>query len=224
MTAEADRMKEAVARHALSYIEPAMVIGVGSGSTVQAFVRALGESGLELAGAVPSSLDTGRMLAEAGVRVLEPGTVCALPLYVDGADQADPRLRLVKGGGGALTREKIVASMAERFVCIVDETKLVLTLGGFPLPVEVLPCALARVECHMRALGGEPVLRTGFVSDNGNPILDVSGLDLACPEELETILDALPGVVEHGLFSRRRADVLVVGLHAGGTRVLRVQG
>ncbi|MDZ4655027.1 MAG: ribose-5-phosphate isomerase RpiA [Coriobacteriia bacterium] len=211
-------MKEAAARAALTRVSPGTVIGVGTGSTAAAFVRALGESRIGLAGAVPSSLAIGRLLAAAGIRVIEPGTVCAVPLYVDGADEADPMLRLIKGGGGALTREKIVASMAERFVCIVDETKLVPTLGAFPLAVEVLPPALGRVECELKAFGGDPVFREGFITDNGNQILDVRRLDFALPEELEVALDGIAGVVAHGLFARRPADVLIVGLQSGGTR------
>ncbi len=211
-------MKDEAARAALSHVFEGAVIGVGTGSTAEAFVRALGRSGISLAGAVPSSLVTGRMLAEAGIRVIEPGTVCGVSLYVDGADEADPMLRLIKGGGGALVREKIMAAMAERFLCIVDETKLVPELGSFPLAIEVLGPALASVECHLHVMGGKPGLRPGFVSDNGNRIIDVTGLDLAVPEELEAVLDAIPGVVGHGLFSRRPADLLVVGLASGGAR------
>jgi len=211
-------MKEAAAQTALRYVTPGSVIGVGSGSTAAAFVDALAASGIELDGAVPSSLETGRLLAAAGIRVIEPGMVSRLPLYVDGADEADPLLRLIKGGGGALTREKIVASMAECFVCIADETKLVPMLGAFPLAIEVLRPALPLVAEVIRAIGGEPVERPGFVSDNGNPILDVSGLDFAEPGSLEHQLETLPGVVACGLFAHRRADVLIVGLASGGVR------
>lgn len=213
-------MKESVARAALAYVSEGAVVGVGTGSTAAAFVRALGSSGIAIAGAVPSSLATGRMLAAEGIRVIEPGTTCRIPLYVDGADEADPMLRLIKGGGGALTREKIVASMAERFVCIVDETKLVPALGAFPLPVEVLPAALARVECRLCALGGSPVLREGFISENGGLVLDVSGLDLSRPDEVESMLDGVAGVIACGLFARRPADVLLVGTATHGVREL----
>jgi ribose 5-phosphate isomerase A len=218
MAVDTTPMKESAARAALAYVVPGTVIGVGSGSTAAAFIHALGAANITLAGAVPSSLATGRLLAQAGVRVIEPTEVCALPLYVDGADEADPALRLIKGGGGALTREKIVASMAERFVCIVDETKLVPGLGAFPLAIEVLPAALARVELHMRVLGGDPHLREEFVTDNGNWILDVAGLDFGNPGQLEAMLDGIAGIVAHGLFARRPADTLIVGLQVGGSR------
>lgn len=220
MSVDVAAMKRAAAMAALEYVTPGCVIGVGSGSTAEAFVRVLADSGIELAGAVPSSLATGRLLAEAGMRVIEPAGVHTLPLYVDGADEVDPALRLLKGGGGALTREKLLASMAERFVCIVDEGKLVPVLGAFPLAVEVLPVALGRVRYEIAALGGSTTLRSGFITDNGNPIVDVTGLDLSLADGLETALDVMTGVVAHGLFSLRRADVALVGVHSGDVRVI----
>lgn len=213
-------MKRAAARAALAEVQPGMLLGVGTGSTAAAFVAELAAAGVPLAGTVPSSLATGRLLAAAGLRVVEPGTVAELELYVDGADEADTQLRLIKGGGGALTREKALASIAARFVCIVDDSKESTRLGSFPLAVEVLPCALAAVERALRALGGDPRRRPGFATDNGNAILDVTGLDFADPEALERTIGDIAGVVADGIFARRPADLLIVGASDGSVRRL----
>lgn len=214
-----EQLKRQAAAAALEYVRPGMVVGVGTGTTAGHFIDLLAGIGERLAGTVASSEDTARKLAERGIPVLDMGDIRGLPLYVDGADEVDPRLRLIKGGGGALTREKIVASAAELFVCIVDEAKLVPRLGAFPLPLEVLPMARGVVSAAVEGLGGRPQVRNGFVTDNGNLILDVHDLDLSEPEERERQLDALPGVVECGIFAARRADV-VISAGAGGVRAV----
>ncbi|MFM1886638.1 MAG: ribose-5-phosphate isomerase RpiA [Pseudomonadota bacterium] len=202
--------KQRVALAALSHVEPGMVLGVGTGSTVNAFLDALAPRAATLAGAVSSSeASTARLLAM-GVPVLDLNEVDGLSLYIDGADEADAGLNLIKGGGAALTREKIVAASAARFVCIVDDSKLVARLGRFPLPVEVIPMARRLVQRELARFGGEPVHRTGCVTDNGNHILDVHGLDIADPAALESELNQITGVVTVGLFARRPADLLLV--------------
>ncbi len=219
-----DALKRSAAEAALDYIDPEAVIGVGAGSTVAAFIRALAIAGRRPKAAVPASERTRALLDAHGVTVvgLSDDRV-PLSLYVDGADEADADLRLLKGAGGALAREKVLASASDLFVCIVDETKLAAHLGTAPLPVEVLPMALYYV-CHtLRGMGGMPRLREGFESDNGNLLLDVRGLDFDDPDELEDRLNAIPGVVECGLFSHRRPDVLIVGTQ-GGARVIRRPG
>jgi ribose 5-phosphate isomerase A len=215
-----DEMKQAAAEAALEYVRPGTIVGVGTGSTAALFVAALARRRDEIEAAVASSEATAAALRAAGIPVMDLADAGALPLYVDGADEVDPRLRLIKGGGGAHTREKAVATASSFFVCIVDETKLAERLGGVPLPVEVLPEAIAAVAGRLVALGGAPAVRAGFVTDGGNAILDVTGLDLADPERLEVAIDALPGVVENGIFARRRADVVLAGA-PGGVRVLR---
>lgn len=214
-----EQLKRRAAEAALEYVRPGMVVGVGTGTTAGHFIDLLAGIRERLAGTVASSEDTARKLAERGIAVLDMGAIRELPLYVDGADEVDPQLRLIKGGGGALTREKIVAGAAELFVCIVDEVKLVPRLGAFPLPLEVLPPARSVVSAAVERLGGRPQVREGFVTDNGNLILDVPGLDLSEPEERERQLDALPGVVECGIFAARRADV-VLSAGDGGVRVV----
>jgi ribose 5-phosphate isomerase A len=191
------------------------VIGVGTGSTVNLFIEALAQAGGRLAGAVSSSNATTALLQAAGVRVLELNDTGDLDLYVDGADEATRHYHLVKGGGGALTREKIIAGAARRFVCIVDDSKVVDVLGRFPVPVEVIPMARSFVARQLVKLGGQPVVRDGFVTDNGNQILDVRNLRIPDPVALETKMNQIPGVVTAGLFALRPADVLIVGSSSG---------
>lgn len=201
--------KRAAARAALEYVVRGQVLGVGTGSTADLFVDALAESGIRLGATVSSSEATTRRLRERGYDVVPLDTIEALPLYVDGADEFDPGRRLVKGGGGALTREKIVAEAAERFVCIVDDSKRVDRLGAFPLPVEVIPMAVRLVSDRLAALGGRPVYREGFLTDNGNIVLDVHGMSIDDPVALESEINQIPGVVTNGLFARRPADVVL---------------
>ena len=215
-----EQMKQAAAEAALEYVRPGMSVGVGTGSTAAWFVAALARRRDDIMAAVASSEATAAALRAAGIAVVDLAAVGSVPLYVDGADEVDPELRLIKGGGGAHTREKAVATAAGLFVCIVDETKLADRLGGVPVPVEVLPESLEVAAARLVALGGTPVARPGFVTDGGNAILDVSGLDLTDPERLEIAIDAVPGVVENGIFARRRADVVLVGAPQG-VRVLR---
>ncbi|HZL65185.1 MAG TPA: ribose-5-phosphate isomerase RpiA [Thermoleophilia bacterium] len=219
--ASMDAMKRAAAEAALEYVRPGMTVGVGTGSTAAWFVAALARHRDEIVAAVASSEATAAALRAAGIAVVDLAAVGSVPLYVDGADEVDPALRLIKGGGGAHTREKAVATAAGLFVCIVDETKLADRLGGMPVPVEVLPEAAEAVAGRLIALGGTATTRRGFVTDGGNAILDVTGFDLADPERLEVAIDAIPGVVENGIFARRRADVVLVGAQEG-VRVLRV--
>ncbi len=208
-------MKRAAARAALEYIEPGMIVGVGTGSTTDHFIDGLAELKERIEGAVASSSASAEALKRHGIPVLDLNEVGQLPIYVDGADEADYSLRLIKGGGGALTREKIVAAASLRFICIVDETKLVKALGSGPLPVEVIPMARRHAADALTALGGHPVVREGFVTDNGNLILDVHGLAIPDPARLEAELDQIPGVVENGLFARHTPDLLLVGTENG---------
>jgi ribose 5-phosphate isomerase A len=206
--------KQAAALAALEYVPPDAVIGVGTGSTVAFFIEALAglRAGRGPAAAVASSEGTAAALQAAGIVVVGLDDAPApLPFYVDGADEVDTELRLIKGGGGAHTREKVLATASALFVCMVDESKLAPRLGAFPVPVEVVPMAAAFVAARLAELGGLPALRLGYLTDNGNVVLDVSGLDLSDPERLEVELDAIPGVLECGIFARRRADVLLVG-------------
>lgn len=217
-----DEHKRAAARAALQRVEAGSVVGVGTGSTAAFFIDGLRATGL--AGAVASSEDTRRKLVAMGVPVLTLDDIGGyLPLYVDGADQLDPGLRMIKGGGGAMTREKVLAAAADEFICIVDETKLVEELTCDRLPVEVLPMARAYVRRELDMLGGVAVERPGFVTDNGNVILDVRGLDMSDAEALELTLGALPGVVDTGIFARCRADLALVG-GVEGVRVLERRG
>ena len=210
-----DAQKRAAAEKALAYVTPGTVVGVGSGSTVNAFVDALGRAGIAVKGYVAASVASEKRLASLGLKVLDLNEVTELPVYVDGADEIDPRFRMVKGGGAALTREKIIASAADRFVCIVDSTKEKDKLGAFPLPVEVIPFARNFVARCLMKLGGSPKLREGAVTDNGCQILDTTGLDLSEPEHLEREINNIPGVLENGIFARRRADVLLIGAPQG---------
>jgi ribose 5-phosphate isomerase A len=212
--------KRRAATAALSYIKDGIALGVGTGSTVDLLIDALPQYAAKLTAVVSSSKRSTRRLEAAGIRVSELGQVGDLDLYIDGADEATKHLHLIKGGGGALTQEKILAAAARRFVCIVDETKLVATLGRFPLPVEVIPMAESFVARQMVKAGGQPILREGFVTDNGNHILDVHNLRIANPVEMETRFNQIPGIVTVGLFANRRADILLVG-GPSGVKTLR---
>lgn len=202
--------KQQVAAAAMRYVENDMILGVGTGSTVNCFIEALGQSGRSLEGAVSSSEESTRRLKELGIPVLDANAAGPLSLYIDGADEIDPHLRLIKGGGGALTREKIIAEASERFICIADASKQVDVLGKFPLPVEVIPMARSLVARAMVKLGGQPVWRDDFVTDNGNWILDVHNLDIIDPIGMEREINQLPGVVTVGLFARRPADLALI--------------
>ena len=218
-----EELKRSVAREAVRHVVEDAVIGVGTGSTANFFIDELAAMKGRIAGAVASSEQSASRLRGHGIRVLDLNEVEELPVYVDGADEIDEALAMIKGGGGALTREKIVAAVARRFVCIADESKLVKVLGRFPLPVEVIPMARSYVGREMVRLGGTPRLRAGFTTDNGNLILDVSGLEIRDPGSLETRIDGIAGVVSVGLFARRGADVLLLGT-ASGVRTLARPG
>ena len=203
--------KRLAAVRALEYVEPGSIVGVGTGSTVAFFIDGLGRIRNRIEGAVSSSEQSTRQLLSLGIPVLDLNAVGPLPLYVDGADECDPQRCLIKGGGAALTREKIVAEASTRFVCVIDSSKQVETLGRFPLPIEVIPIARSLVARALLQFGGQPVWRDGVVTDNGNWILDVHGLRIADPTGLEREINQIPGVVSVGLFARRRADVVIVG-------------
>ena len=215
-----DELKKAVAQAALEYVPAGTVIGVGTGSTANFFIDALATIKSKIDGAVASSVATAERLKKHGIPVLDLNETGGLSVYVDGADEATKHLHLIKGGGGALTREKIVAAASKTFVCIADGSKLVDVLGKFPLPVEVIPMARSYVARELVKLGGEPVLRPNFKTDNGNVILDVHGLRIMNPVQLEEQLDHIAGVVTNGLFARRPADVLLLGT-ASGVQTLR---
>jgi len=211
MAGTQDEQKQAVARAAIKYVEYDAMIGVGSGSTANLFIDELGAIKSRLRGAVASSVKTAERLAAHGIVLEELNNVAELPVYVDGADEVTPTGAMIKGGGGALTREKIVAAVARNFVCIVDASKVVQRLGRFPLPVEVIPMARSHVARQLVLLGGHPEWRMGFTTDNGNVVLDVHGLDIADPRALETRINQIAGVVTVGLFALRGADVILVG-------------
>src|SRR5713101_4817643 len=218
-----DDLKQAVARDAIRYVVDDAVIGIGSGSTANFFIDELGKIKNRIAGAVASSEKTAERLKRHGIRLLDLNGVDELPVYIDGADEITEHLAMIKGGGGALTREKIVAAVAKKFVCIADESKLVPVLGKFPLPVEVIATARAYVARQMVKLGGQPKLREGFATDNGNIVLDVWGLTILNPVELETAVNNIAGVVTNGLFARRGADVLLLGTKTGVRTIARKQ-
>lgn len=213
--------KQAVARAALQYVPRDAVIGVGTGSTADLFIDELAGIKNRIRGAVASSRATAERLRGHGIPLYELDALEELPVYVDGADEITDQLAMIKGGGGALTREKIVAAVAKEFVCIADETKLVGRLGRFPLPIEVIPMAWAYISRVVAQFGGQPRLREGFTTDNGNLILDVSGLTVADPIGLEEKLNNIAGVVANGLFARRGADVLLLGTQSGVRTVRR---
>ena len=210
-TTSKDEEKRLAARTALRYIEGARIVGVGTGSTVRHFIDALAERKGTFDGAVSSSEQSTRQLVGFGIPVLDLNDVDAIPVYVDGADECDPRKCLIKGGGGALTREKIIAAVATKFVCIIDSAKRVDVLGRFPLPIEVIPMASKHVAREIVGRGGRPVPREGFVTDNGNAILDVHGWRISDPVAMERDLNQIAGVVTVGLFAQRRADIVLIG-------------
>ena len=214
-----EAMKRRAACAAIEHVEAGTIIGVGTGSTANHFIDALAEIKGRIEGAVASSKATEERLRAHGIPVLDLNEVGELPLYVDGADEANRHLQLIKGGGGALTREKIVAAASRKFVCIADESKLVDVLGEFPLPVEVIPMARSLVARRLAAMGGQPVLREDFVTDNGNQILDVRNFRIMEPARMESEINDIPGVVTVGIFALRPADLLILGT-ADGVRVL----
>ena len=204
--------KRIAAEAAVDYVQPDSIVGVGTGSTVNHFIDLLAEKKADLVrAAVSSSEASSARLIQHGIKVIDLNAAGKLDLYVDGADESNSKLQLIKGGGGALTREKIVAAASAKFVCIADDSKLVQTLGTFPLPVEVIPMARELVAVELRDLGGNPQLREGFVTDNGNQILDVHGLQIDNALDLETSINQIAGVVCVGLFAHRPADVLILG-------------
>ena len=210
-----DEQKQLVAREALRYVVDDAWLGVGSGSTANLFIDALATIKHRIKGAIASSTKTADRLKSHGIDVEELNNVADIPVYIDGADEVTPRLAMIKGGGGALTREKIVAAVARRFVCIADASKRVDTLGKFALPVEVIPMARSYVARELTKLGGNPALRMGFTTDNGNVILDVADLTIRDPRALEDTINGIAGVVTVGLFARRGADVILLGTPSG---------
>ena len=216
-----DELKQAVAREAIKYVEDDAIIGVGTGSTANFFIDELAKIKHRIKGAVASSIKTAERLKGHGIFVEELNNVAEMPVYIDGADEVTERGAMIKGGGGALTREKIVAAVARRFVCIADSSKLVGVLGKFPLPVEVIPMARSYAARELVRLGGHPEWRMGFTTDNGNVILDVHGLTITDPVALEARIQAIVGVVTVGLFAKRGADVILLGTETG-VRTLKV--
>jgi ribose 5-phosphate isomerase A len=214
-----DQLKQLVGRAALDYVPAGQILGVGTGSTVDCFIDALATSGIAIPGAVSSSERSTKRLQQHGIRVLDAAEVNRLAVYIDGADEIDGRGFMVKGGGAALTREKIVADLAEQFVCIADASKLVQTLGRFPLPVEIIPMAAAQLARRFAALGGTAKLRAGVVTDNGGHILDVTGLSITDPLAFEAEVSQWPGVVTVGVFARHKASVCLLG-GADGVKTL----
>lgn len=213
MSQETD--KKLAAEAALEFVEPGMIIGVGTGSTTNHFIDALGQLKNKIDGTVASSEATARRLRQLDIPVMELQDSGELPLYVDGADEATRQLCLIKGGGGALTREKILAAASKKFICVVDGTKMVDVLGSFPLPVEVIPMAAGYLTRKLAEFGGRPVLREGFETDNGNLILDVHEFHLVDPVGMEESIDHIAGVVSNGIFARRGADLLLLGTERG---------
>ncbi|MDP1607163.1 MAG: ribose-5-phosphate isomerase RpiA [Rhodocyclaceae bacterium] len=220
-----DELKQAVAKAAADYVAanvPAgSIVGVGTGSTANCFIDELAKIKERIGATVASSEATKQRLEAHGIKVLDLNEVSSMPVYVDGADEITARLEMVKGGGGALTREKIVAAVADKFVCVCDQSKLVDTLGKFPLPVEVIPMAREYVAREIVKLGGQPKLRAGFTTDNGNLILDVHGLRIGDPAGFETTLNGIVGVVTNGLFARRGADLLLLATPTGVKQITR---
>jgi len=211
-----DELKSEVAKAALRYVIPETIIGVGTGSTANFFIDHLANIKYSIKGAVASSIDTANRLKRNGIRVVNLNDVDEISVYIDGADESDHNLNLIKGGGGALTREKIVAAVAKQFVCIADESKLVDTLGKFPLPVEVIPMSANYVKRQIiKSIGGDPILREELTTDNGNLILDIHNLNIDNPRALENDLNNIVGVVTNGLFANRGADILLLGSQNG---------
>jgi ribose 5-phosphate isomerase A len=218
-----DELKKAVAEEALKYVVDNAVVGVGSGSTVNFFIDSLKSIKHRIEGAVAASEASAERLKKHGIRVFDLNSVNELPVYVDGADEITEHLHMIKGGGGALTREKIVAAVAKRFVCICDASKLVPVLGKFPLPVEVIPMARSYVGRELLRMGAQPALRENFKTDNGNLILDCRGMTLLDPAKTEAEINNLAGVVTNGIFARRPADVLLLG-SPSGIQTLKAKG
>ncbi|MFC1618494.1 ribose-5-phosphate isomerase RpiA [Candidatus Neomarinimicrobiota bacterium] len=212
---EVEEKKQMAAKAALVYIKPEMVIGIGTGSTANLFIDSLADAGINVGLTVASSNASAERLQRHGIRVQNLETIERVSVYIDGADEANHRLELIKGGGGALTREKILATASHTFICMIHDSKMVERLGTFPLPVEVIPSARTLVTKALMDMGGNPVEREGFSTDNGNLILDVHDLNIENPVELETDLNQIPGVVCNGLFAHRRADILLVGTDNG---------
>ena len=210
-----DELKRAVARAALAHVVAGKIVGVGTGATARMFIDALAEMKDRFAGAVASSEDTRIRLEAHGIKVFDLNDVSELPVYIDGADEISAEMHMIKGGGSALTREKIVAAVADKFVCIVDSSKLVDVLGRFPLPIEVIPMASAHVARELAKLGGTPVLREGVVTDNGNLIIDLKGLQILDPVDLEMRINQITGVVTNGLFAARPANICLLGTSDG---------
>jgi len=211
-----DEMKIEVAKAALKYVVPDSIIGVGTGSTANFFIDELATIKERIKGAVASSVATANRLEDHGITVFDLNDVKEISVYIDGADESDKQLNLIKGGGGALTREKIVAAVSSQFVCIADESKLVSILGAFPLPVEVIPMSTNNVKRQIvKTTGGSPILRDGFTTDNGNLILDIHDLKIEDPKRLENQLNNIVGVVTNGLFATRGADILLLGTASG---------
>ena len=210
-----DELKTLVGQAALDYVKPGSIVGVGTGSTVDKFIDALAASGVQIAGAVSSSVRSTERMKALGIRVFEASEVESLPVYIDGADEIDHAGHMIKGGGAALTREKIVADLAEQFICIADESKLVEVLGQFPLPVEVIPMAAAQIARRFTAMGAQAQLREGCVTDNSGHILDVRGLAIKDPVAFEAEVTQWPGVVTVGVFARNRARVCLLGTSTG---------
>ena len=210
-----DQKKRNAAKAAIDYIKNSAVIGIGTGSTVNFFIEELAKNKGHIDGVVSSSVATKNLLKEHNIPLIALNSVIELPIYVDGADEATKNKHLIKGGGGALTREKIVAAASKQFICIIDDTKLVPLLGNFPLPIEVIPMAQSYVAREITKLGGQPELRQDFITDNGNVILDIHNLKIENPSELENKLNQITGVVTNGLFAKRPADVLIVASDNG---------
>ena len=210
-----DEQKRAAAEAAIQYVPAGCIVGVGTGSTANYFIDELAKIKHKIEGAVASSDATAKRLKSHDIEVHDLNNVVDLPVYVDGADEITEHLHMIKGGGGALTREKIVAAVARKFICITDQSKLVNVLGNFPLPIEVIPMARSYVAREIVLLGGQPALRQGFVTDNGNVILDVHGLQIMNPVELEATLNQITGIVTNGLFARRSANILLLGTDNG---------
>ncbi len=211
-----DEMKQAVAQEALKYVAKDTIIGVGTGSTANFFIDALASMKNDIKGCVASSIVTQKNLESHGIKIFDLNTVEAISVYIDGADESDAKLNLIKGGGGALTREKIVASVADKFICIADESKLVNVMGDFPLPVEVIPMAVNHVKHQItKIIGGTPFVRENFITDNGNLIVDIKGLKITDPKAMEIQLNNIVGMVTNGLFANRGADILLLGTPKG---------
>ena len=221
MTQTQDEQKREVAQAAIQHIPIGSIVGVGTGSTANYFIDELAKVKHKIDGAVASSDDTAQRLKSHHIQVLELNSVSEIPVYVDGADEITEHLHMIKGGGGALTREKIVAATAKKFICVADQSKLVNVLGEFPLPIEVIPMARSYVARELVQLGGHPVLREGFITDNGNIILDVHGLKILNPSELEMDLNHITGIVTNGLFAKRGANMLILGTN-NGVRIISI--